>query len=153
MLYTIKNCRFGRGVFATKYISKGETILNITGPMITQKQVDQRSDKEAANALQIDDDLYIDFQEPGVLVNHSCNPNTGITKDQFLIAIKDISPEEEMTWDYSTSVDGGWTMPCACEEKNCRKIVKDFTLLPKKIQQKYLEEKIVLSYIIKKLSQ
>ncbi|MSR86073.1 SET domain-containing protein-lysine N-methyltransferase [Candidatus Woesearchaeota archaeon] len=151
MSYTIKNCRFGRGIFATRNISKGETIITITGPIITQKEVDKRSDKEAANALQIDDDLYIDFQEPGVLVNHSCNPNTGISRDTFLIAIKDISVEEEITWDYSTSVDTGWTMRCACEEKSCRKVVKDFESIPINLQKKYLKQGIVMTYIKKKV--
>ena len=148
-MFTTKSCRHGRGLFATKNIAEGTSILEITGKKITQADVDKRSYKEAANALQIDEELYIDFEEPGVLVNHSCNPNAGIKEDVFLIAIKDIAPNEEITWDYSTSVDTGWTMPCHCEEKNCRKLVKDFASLPKKVQKKYLELGSVLRYITK----
>lgn len=149
-MFTTKQCRFGRGLFATRTISQGEIILIISGPMITQADVDQRSNKEAANALQINEELYIDFQEPGVLINHSCNPNTGIKEDKYVLAIKDISIDEEITWDYSTSVDTGWAMPCHCEEKNCRKRVKDFESLPKNLQKKYLGLGIVLSYIAKR---
>lgn len=150
-MFISQQCRHGWGLFATRNISKGEKILSISGPMMTQADVDQRSDKQAANALQIDEELYIDFQEPGVLVNHSCNPNAGIKEDKDFIAIKDISIGEEITWDYSTSVDTGWTMSCHCKEKNCRKIVQDFESLPKKVQEKYLEQGIVLKYIAKKV--
>ncbi len=151
-MFTIQSCRFGRGLFATKNISKGETILMISGHIITQDNVDQRSEKEANNALQINEDLYLELEEPSVLVNHSCNPNAGIKEDKFLIAIKDISAGEEISWDYSTSVDTGWTMPCHCEEKECRKIVEDFESLPNKVQQKYMQQEIVLEYIKKKIS-
>ncbi len=149
-MFTTKQCRFGRGLFATRNISKGETILHFTGSIITQDDVDQRSDKDAANALQIEEDLYMDLKEPGVLVNHSCNPNAGIKEDKFLIAIKDISIDEEITWDYSTSVDTEWTMPCHCQEKDCRTMVEDFESLSSEIQQKYIKQEVVLNYIQKK---
>lgn len=149
-MFTVKNCRFGRGLFATENIPKGTILISISGPIITQAEVDKRTDQEAANALQIGEDLYIDFQEPGVLINHSCNPNTGVYKDKELITLKKISKGEEITWDYSTSVDTAWTMPCHCEEKQCRKKVRDFESLSKEIQERYLKENIVLSYIAKR---
>ena len=152
MSLIIKNCRFGRGVFADKAFKKGECILTFTGPIISQEQVDNKTKKEQANALQIEDDFYRDLEEPGVFVNHSCNPNAGIQEDKILIARRDIEKGEEIFWDYATSIDGGWTMPCACTEKECRKKVKDFRLLPKKIKETYLKEKIVLNYIVKKYS-
>ena len=150
MSYTIKNCRFGRGLFATRNIRKGDHILTMSGPIISQEQVDIKPDKEQVNALQIDEERYIDLQEPGVLGNHSCNPNAGLQEDTKLIAIKDIALDEEITYDYSSTVDGGWTMPCACGEKECRKKVKDFKLLPKEVQNNYLETGIVQKYIREK---
>lgn len=150
MSYIIRNCRFGQGVFANKNILKGEQILSFTGPIISQEEVEQKPEKQQANALQIEDELYIDLEEPSVLVNHSCNPNAGIQNDKELVARRDIKEGEEIFWDYSTSVDGGWTMPCHCEERKCRRTVKDFTMLPKKIQKEYLHEKIVLNFIRKK---
>ncbi|MBI5797703.1 SET domain-containing protein-lysine N-methyltransferase [Candidatus Woesearchaeota archaeon] len=150
MHFSIKQCRFGRGLFAAKDIAKGEHILTLTGKVITQEEVDNKPEKQQANALQIEYDFYMDLEEPGVLINHSCNPNTGIQKDKEVIAIRDIKAGEEMTWDYSTSVDGGWTMPCGCAEKNCRKKVKDFKVLPKKVKESYLQQNIVLSFIKEK---
>lgn len=152
MHFSTQQCRFGRGLFATKDIPKGEHILTLTGKIITQEDVDQKPKKQQANALQIEYDFYMDLEEPGVLINHSCNPNTGIQADKEVISIKDIKAGEEITWDYSTSVDGGWTMPCACAEQNCRKKVKDFKLLPKKVKETYLQQKIVFHFIKEKYS-
>jgi hypothetical protein len=41
-----------------------------------------------------------------------------------------------------------WTMQCACGNKNCRKVITDFDLLPAKIQSKYLQLKIVFPFIV-----
>lgn len=151
-MFTKKTCRFGYGLFATRNIPKGKKILTISGKSITQAEVDRRPYKEAEKALQIKKFLYRDFEKPGVLVNHSCNPNAGIKEDRFLIAIRNIAKGEEITWDYSTSVDTAWTMLCKCRKKNCRKEIKDFFSLPKETQEKYLHERIVLGYIAKRCS-
>ena len=147
MKFTVKTCRFGRGLFATELIPIGETILTFTGPIISQSEVDLKSDTEEANPMQIADEIYIDLQEPGVLANHSCNPNAGIKNDTNLIALKDIVPNEEIMYDYSTTIDGGWTMPCGCQEKECRNEVYDFKDLPKKKQKHYLKLGIVQKYL------
>src|SRR3989338_6474480 len=99
MKFTVKTCRFGRGLFATELIMPGETILTFTGPIISQNEVDLKSDTEEANPMQIADETYIDLQEPGVLANHSCNPNAGIKDATYLIALKDIVPDEEIMYD------------------------------------------------------
>ena len=42
--------------------------------------------------------------------------------------------------------EDNWEMNCKCGSKNCRKIIKNFKYLPKKIQQKYIKLKIVPDY-------
>lgn len=153
MKFIVKNCRFGRGLFATRPIPLGETILVFTGPIISQNEVDLKSDQEEANPMQIGDEMYIDLQEPGVLANHSCNPNAGIQNNINLIALKDINAGDEIMYDYSTTIDGGWTMPCDCQDKECRKEVYDFKDLPQKKQEHYLKLGIVQRYIVKKYRQ
>jgi len=40
--------------------------------------------------------------------NHSCDPNAGLQIDGqkvWLVAIKNITQGEEITWDYSTTMD------------------------------------------------
>lgn len=85
--------------------------------------------------------------------NHSCNPNSGLKingKKVFLIAIEDIKKDDEITWDYSTTMDeDDWEMDCNCDSKNCRGRIRDFKYLPSDIQKRYLDLGIVPEYISK----
>lgn len=148
----------GKSVFANKNFKKGEKIIEFKGKLFTSEQVPTPYNEVEDHYVQIDKDLYMgpsggldDF------FNHSCNPNSGLkvrSKRVILIAIKDIKKGEEITWDYSTTmmddVDN-WEMDCMCKSKNCRKRIRDFKYLPKKIQQKYIKLGIVPRYILEKL--
>lgn len=86
------------------------------------------------------------------LINHSCSPNSGIKihgKKAILIAIRNIKKNEEITCDYSTITNDNWKMKCRCESKNCRKVIKKFKTLPKRLQNKYIKLGIVGNYILK----
>ncbi len=75
------------------------------------------------------------------LVNHSCNPNTGLWQsggDTFLLALREIAINEELSFDYSTSmVDEPWSMECACDEAACRGTVGNFLDMPVATQAYY----------------
>lgn len=144
----IDNCCFGKGVFAKQLIKKGEIILKFTGDIINFEKAVTKEAKYLGDPLQINKKLYINLEEPGRFVNHSCSPNAGIKKDSVLVAIKDIYVGEEIFFDYSTTMDEDhWTMKCGCGNKNCRKIVEDFKYLPAKVKQAYLDLKIVQKFI------
>lgn len=69
-----------------------------------------------------------------------------------VFANKNFKAGEEITWDYSTTMDEDkWEMDCVCQSKNCRKRIKDFKYLPKEIQQKYIKLGIVPDYILENL--
>jgi uncharacterized protein len=142
--------KHGKGLFAAKSFTEGEAITVFSGPKITYSQVLKL--KNPDNALAISPRRYLDFQPPGVYANHSCNPNAGLKPDLTLIAIKPIKKNEEITWDYSTTLD--WTVcnfTCACGAKDCRKEITDFAELPKRKQQYYLKKGVVLPFIMRKL--
>lgn len=94
-------CAFGRGLFAARDFVVGESIVEFTGQALTLAEILRTED--TGDALQMDDDRYLDLEPPGVLANHSCDPNAGFTFDRYLIAIKPIQRDEEIRWDYSTS--------------------------------------------------
>jgi SET domain-containing protein len=155
--YYINESKFGRGVFANQAISEGEVILNLTGPVISLQDVYLKGDKQC-NPLQIDDEVYVDLEEPGLLINHHCNPNCGIRNDVYIVAIRDIEKGEEIFYDYSTTIsedfeeDGTeFIMLCDCEDETCRKKIGDFKHLPKSTQKDYLTKNIVMSFIVKKI--
>ncbi len=138
----------GRGLFAAQLIKKGECILEFTGPIISLEEALQKAPDKLSCPLQIGPTEYIDIQEPGVIANHSCSPNTGIQDDRFLVAIDEIQPGQEIFYDYSTTMDeNNWTLECKCGSPNCRKTIGDFRHLPPDVQKSYLELNAVQSFI------
>ena len=70
----------------------------------------------------------------------------------MLVAIMDIHEGEEITWDYSTTMnEDDWEMDCVCGSKNCRGRIRDFKYLPENVQQKYINLRIVPKYILENL--
>ena len=153
--YYIAGTDVGVGVFAKIPIKKNEVILKFKGRKINSEFTEKRNKKVKkyrwGDFLQIGNNKYINIEKPGVLVNHSCNPNAGIKNDKILIAIKNIYIDEEIRYDYSTTMgEDDWTMKCRCHQKNCRKIIKDFKYLPKTAREKYLKLGIVQNFIARK---
>lgn len=144
----IRESRFGKGLFAKNDIDEGTILCKATGKELNFEETILLVEKES-HTLQIDFHKYILCDAPFLYSNHSCNPNCGVNQNFELFALKKIRAGEELFWDYSTSMlERHWTMPCACGEKNCRKIVNDFDFLPKDLQEKYLELNIVLPFIV-----
>ena len=146
----------GKAVFANKDFKKGEEIIKFNGKLFTYEQLPTPYREVEDHYVQIDKNLYMgpsggldDF------FNHSCNPNSGLKikgEGIILVAIKDIKKNEEITWDYSTTMDeDDWELDCACRSKNCRNRIRDFKYLPKEIQQKYIKLGIVPKYILDNL--
>lgn len=143
-------CALGLGLFAGRNFTTGEEILQFTGPTITLAEAIALGDKEA-NPLQIESAKYIDLEEPGVLLNHSCEPNAGIVRLRTLVALSDIKAGEEVRFDYSTTMDENrWTMVCRCGAKSCRGLVQDFRLLPTDVRANYLRREVVQEFIARK---
>lgn len=139
----------GNGIFANRLIQKGEQILKFTGPIISFEEMLARPPEVHSYPLQITKAEYIDLEVPGVLVNHSCDPNAVIKNSCFLVALKEIQPGQEIFYDYSTTIldEDDWTMICQCGSKNCRLIIGDFRSLPSEIQKKYLQLDMVQPFI------
>lgn len=142
----IKPAKFGQGIFAAEPIPAGTVIGIATGPIINFSTALQKNDREC-DALQVESDSYLDWPNPLRLANHSCQPNCGLRNLEF-ITLRELTPGEEILWDYSTSMDeDSWTMDCLCDSSNCRGVIEDFRLLPLTLQQHYLALDIVLPFI------
>lgn len=150
-LVFIDKCDVGFGVFASRDIRKGETIFIFSGRIVHTKEA--QLPEIASYAIQIDIDSYIDpEQNIGRFINHSCEPNAGLIKNNIVVAIQDIPINTEVRFDYSTAMlERFWTLKCSCGSKKCRKIIQDFDLLTSDLQQHYIELGIVPEFIIKQL--
>jgi SET domain-containing protein len=148
--YLIKTAKHGKGLFAARNIARGEVLAEFTGPIITYNQVLRL--KTPDNAFQISRNRYINLQKPGVLANHSCNPNAGVTPARLLIAIKRIAQGEEITYDYSACMDKDTVCEfasgtCHCGAKNCRGIIRGFATLPAATRRRYARLNIIQPFV------
>jgi hypothetical protein len=143
----------GKAVFANENFKKGDIIVQWKGPIITKEERPEIHCPEDDRYTQIGPNKYMWASgEIDDFINHSCDPNSGLLfqdKGIFLIAIKNIYKEDEITWDYSTTMDeNDWEMDCLCKSKRCRKRIKDFKHLPPIIQHEYIKLGIVPKYIL-----
>ena len=150
-LIEIRPSRFGRGLFSLVDIPASTIVCTVEGEVLNFTQTLHLGERES-HSLQVDTDKYILCIPPFLYSNHSCEPNCGLNSDLQLFALEDIPKGAELFWDYSTSMyERSWTMKCFCGSKNCRKVVRDFDLIPEVIQRKYLDMNIVLPFIVEQL--
>ena len=153
----------GKGVFATSAIKKGRRICFLTGELCTLngilKKVYDREEK-SSDPLGVDVEEYIDLDELPRTFNHSCNPNAFIRGKNELVALKDIKKGEEITYDYSSTMNDNeakikkagfilWTCKCNCGADNCRKIIDQFKTLPAKRRKIYITNKFMPDFTLK----
>lgn len=138
LYYIGKSKISGEGVFASQNIPKGKIVVIMKGE---RKLLIHKNKKDAMsnpNMVGLGKDLWIDPTLPIVSMNHSCDPNLGTKGTVTFVALRDIKKDEELTFDYSTSEDGLWTIKCKCGSKNCRKIIRGIKYLPLEVYKKYL---------------
>ncbi|MBN2159481.1 MAG: SET domain-containing protein-lysine N-methyltransferase [Spirochaetes bacterium] len=152
----IRDTEKGKAVFAGRDIRAGEFICEFTGPFCSMEEYLSLHDPCNNHYLQVDDDRFMGPSgNADDLINHCCNPNGGLVyRDGVVryIAIRDIREGEELSFDYSTTMDeDGWEMECLCGDPDCRGVVRDFKHLPASLQEKYISLGVVMPYIVKKV--
>lgn len=132
----------GLGLFATKLILKDEIVAEKNGYLLTRKELEEIKPRGHIE-LQIASDLFLapkeaaDFEKNMIFINHSCNPNVGMSGDRKFVAMRDIKPKEELTIDYAMIDDTDYVMVCNCESQNCRKEVTGHDWMREDLQRKY----------------
>jgi len=126
----------GHGVFATQLIPRGTVVWTLS-------HLDTRF--TAAEVAAMPSDFYpfmaiypyIDHNGDFILgcdidiyCNHSCDPSLhNIGGTNTAIAIRDILPGEEITYDYATNNILLDLHPCDCKSKNCRETISSSDML------------------------
>jgi hypothetical protein len=111
----------GRGLFAKAPIAQGETVVVKGGYVMTTDQRNTVAASMGPADIQIAEDLHIgpiapEDREGGMMhLNHSCAPNLGLQGQIVFVALRDISQDEELTFDYAmTDDDPHDEMQCNC---------------------------------------
>ena len=131
----------GWGSYATEPIAAGETVAGFGGWVVDRATLSTMNEDRQSRSIQVDHDLYIvsgDVPEPGDMLNHSCEPNCGVIGSAVLIAMRDISVGEELTFDYAmTDASDYDEFPCLCAEATCRGVVTGADWRDPVLQVKY----------------
>jgi uncharacterized protein len=127
--------------FAIETIRGGETIAVFGGFPVDRATLDTFPASRRVRSIQIDDELYLlsgETSEPGDRIYHSCAPNCGMMGNIVVVAMRDIAPGEELTFDYAMSDGSDYDeFDCDCGAPACRgRITGNDWLLPE-LQRAY----------------
>jgi len=126
----------GSGVFAVAAIAKDEVVAEFDGPMYPRGDPAWNDDLND-HTIQFAENWWRDSVGIARDVNHSCTPNCGIKNLFAIVAMRDISPGEEITWDYEMSENSAWRMDCKCGSPERRGRVGAYEQLPEHIRLRY----------------
>lgn len=127
----------GKGVYALRPLHAGDTVLEYRGEIITWQEALDRHPHDPSQPnhtfyFHLDDGHVIDGKHQGnsaKWINHSCSPNLEAEQDGnrvFLKALRDITPGEELFFDYGLVIDSRITpslkkdYACWCGSPDCR---------------------------------
>lgn len=137
-LYVAKTPHTGNGLFTRKAFDQHQLVFVIRGEMRFFASRTKEETHRYENWIGLGRDRWIDPAPPFVYLNHSCEPNLAISHEREFVALRDIDPGEELTFDYSISEDELlWTMKCDCGTKRCRGTIGAIQLLPTEVVEGY----------------
>ncbi len=116
----VKKSSAGLGLFADEKIPKGTFIIEYYGPVLTNKERDEKGGKylfETSANRTIDGSGRYNTAR---YANHSCKPNCEIEIIRgriYIVSKKSIKPGEELTYDYGKEYVDEFINPCKC--KSC----------------------------------
>lgn len=155
MSFIIKQSNIqNKGLFTERAFDKDAIVMPMRGNRISREEMQKLANPEKDNVLQIGKDLFLNMAgEREVFINHSCNPNCyvkAVVNSAFLIALRPIEKNEEITYDYSiTSTDSPeeWTIKCNCNRFYCRKEISGFNNLLDDKKKEYIDSNLVPRYL------
>jgi hypothetical protein len=117
----------GFGMYALQPVAKGTLLAMFGGTIVDSNQLTRVPAYLQSLGIQVEDDLYLisTVIGPGDHFNHSCDPNTGMYGQLGLVAMRDIEPGEEITFDYAMSDCSDYDeFECMCGSENCRRFFR-----------------------------
>lgn len=130
----------GNGIYALQPINQGELVAVFGGVVYEWDAFIHLPDRERSLCLQVEDRHFL-VPRPigeGDYVNHSCDPNAGLSGQIGLVAMRDIKTGEEVCFDYAMCD----TMPydefeCECGSATCRGYVSGNDWQKPELQKRY----------------
>jgi SET domain-containing protein len=121
--YAIRRSTTGLGLFALKPIPKGARIIEYTGPLVSNEEVEKRN--TGKYFFGVNTKWSIDGTPRGNIaryINHSCQPNAEALisgRRVWIWAKRNIKVGEEITYDYGKEYFDDHIKPVGCKCKKC----------------------------------
>ncbi len=115
----------GIGAFAKCSIPSGTHIIEYVGEKIDKPESLRRCQADNQFIFSLGDAFDLDGKVPWNLarfINHSCDPNCNAELEGerlWVIAARDISPGEEVTFNYGYDLTDYRQYPCSCGSPEC----------------------------------
>ena len=114
----------GTGVFTTERIPKHSVIsrVNVVREVTNEHPLDPVKGELHHHCHWYPDGTMVLVGKPHCYLNHSCQPNTyfyTVNRISYLMAMRDIWEDEELTLEYSLCNFGGLIWDCKCGSPNC----------------------------------
>ncbi len=116
----------GTGVFAARTIAPGERLIEYVGEKITKAESLIRCEQDNRYIFSLDDEFDLDGAvgwNPARFINHGCSPNceAELTEDNriWIVALREIVPGEEITFNYGYDLENYREHPCRCASPEC----------------------------------
>jgi len=139
----------GYGVFASRRIRKGTTVIEYLGDRVSHATADERYEDKDPNdnhtfLFTVDARTVIDAGVNGNearYINHGCDPNcesNTLKRRIFIEAVRTIEPGEELSYDYSIQRDDDDApnvdeiYACRCGAPSCRGSMLEAKKKPRK---------------------
>ncbi|HTH52913.1 MAG TPA: SET domain-containing protein-lysine N-methyltransferase [Edaphobacter sp.] len=112
------------GCYTTRKIRKGTRVIQYEGPIFTKDEADERyKDRFVTYLFSTGESEVIDGFGTAMFINHSCDPNCEtehLDEEIWVVAIRDIEPGEELTYEYNLHDSDDDDADCYCGSKRCR---------------------------------
>jgi hypothetical protein len=132
----------GSGLVASKLIAQGTAVakLNPDDKRVTDKELQKLPKELHGLVLSYKNHTSVITTDNWKYMNHSCNPSTWWSDNETLVAMRDIHPGEEVTFDYATADVHPWWRTkwrCTCKADNCRGFIAGRDCLDPAFQERY----------------
>jgi hypothetical protein len=147
MTKVVKCANKGFGLKAMEKIKAGSLVIEYVGEVLTERMKNERLAQTVDKNYYImflDTNQYLDGRLKGSesrFINHSCEPNCHLIKWEVgefkriaITALRDIEPEEELSYDYQMETSAADAFECFCGAPKCRGTMAPDNFNKEKIQ-------------------
>lgn len=133
----------GRGLVAVVPIVRDEIVAIKGGHIVDTATLRGLPARLRNSEVQIADGFHLvaldeaEYEPVMLFLNHSCEPNVGFAGNVVLVAMRDISPGEELTTDYALFDDYDGAMVCRCGTASCRGVIDGRDWRRPELQRRY----------------